>query len=174
MSELEELTDYFARRIMDVEISHEYAGFRAIMEGLNATKIPIQILGRLYGRLPGLAINNFMLLNLHVLQHWTLEDYQALITLTCGNGVAMYDLDHFLMVEGGLDYETRAKLWSGRYANISRHYHAFTFSGDGIVQHTDDQSLNARLHEKYLSIRPDDLRKFQSDLRRNIANAQMS
>ena len=172
MSGVEELTDHFASRITDVARSREHAGFRTIMEDLDATEYAIQIFGRLCGRLPGLTILEFLLVNLDFIRRWTGRDYQALLTIVCDNEVAMYHLDHFLMMEGGLDYDTRAELWAGRYKNIAKHYHAATFCNGEVVMHTDDFSLLLKGHERHLGLRPEDLRAFQCDLRRAVTNAR--
>lgn len=174
MSGFEELTDHFTSRITDVARSREYARYRAIMEDLEATESAIEILGRLYGRLPGSTIANFLLVNLHFVGRWTIRDYQVLLALVCDNEIAMYHLDHFLMREGGLDYDTRAELWAGRYKNLSRHYHAITFGRGEVVPHTDDFSLLAKSHEKYFGVRAEDLRAFQCDLHRKVTSARAS
>lgn len=173
MCSFEDLTGRFASRITEVAHSREYTRFPEIMEDLNTTNNAIVILAQLLGSLPGSYTLDFLLLNLDFLRRWTIMVYRELLDLVCDSEIAMYHVDHFLMMEGGLEYDTRADLWAGRYNNISRHHRAVTFRNGETVLHTDDLSLLARMHE-HLGVGVDDLRAFQCDLRRKVTNARAS
>ncbi len=162
-----ETADEYAAAIAGVMKSREFRKFRDIAPPLFASRQRMQILAALTGRLPGIALVGFLLVNLPHLSRLDDDDYRQWFDASRASGVALYDLTRFF-IEHGRVLGPRFRALCRRYPEIAQ-IEQFHGCGDEVLRIDPGDGKMNIMRYRELQVADQELQEF----RRRIARCAL-